>query len=107
MQPRVMALLGRHAEEIFIIMHKARREIEVASEMLAWKVQNPIGPVPDHNEEFWKQCRRDIWDHGGFEPEKDKVGKKLSEFCGGRMKTIETFDGPYSHPFHARRADSS
>jgi hypothetical protein len=27
--------------------------------------------------------------------------------CGGRMKTIETFDGPYSRPFHARRADSS
>jgi Putative transposase/Transposase zinc-binding domain len=27
--------------------------------------------------------------------------------CGGRMQTIETFDGPYSRPFHARRADSS
>lgn len=27
--------------------------------------------------------------------------------CGGRMKTVETFDGPYSRPYHARRADSS
>jgi hypothetical protein len=27
--------------------------------------------------------------------------------CGGRMKMVESFDGPYSRPFHARRADSS
>ena len=27
--------------------------------------------------------------------------------CGGRMKIIESFDGPYSRPFYARRADSS
>jgi len=27
--------------------------------------------------------------------------------CGGCMKIIESFDGPYSRPFHARRADSS
>ena len=24
----------------------------VASEMLAWKIQNPIGPVLDHNDEY-------------------------------------------------------
>jgi hypothetical protein len=27
--------------------------------------------------------------------------------CGGRMKIVESFDGPYSRPFHVRRADSS
>ena len=27
--------------------------------------------------------------------------------CGGRMKIIESFEGPYSRPFQARRADSS
>jgi len=27
--------------------------------------------------------------------------------CGGRMKITESFDGPYSRPFHDRRADSS
>ena len=27
--------------------------------------------------------------------------------CGGRMKIIESFEGIYSRPFHARRADSS
>ena len=25
--------------------------------------------------------------------------------CGGRMKTIETFDGPYSRPYPVRRPD--
>jgi hypothetical protein len=25
--------------------------------------------------------------------------------CGGRMKIIETFDGPYSRPYHVRRLD--
>lgn len=80
MQPRVMALLGQKAEEIFLLMHKSRREIEVAADMLAWEIHNPIGPVQNHNEEFWRQCRRDIWDHGDFEPERDKVGKRLAEF---------------------------
>jgi hypothetical protein len=80
LQPRCMALFGQQAEDIFILLHKARREVEVSSEMLSWKVHNPIGPVPDHNARFWEQCRRDIWDHGDFEPEKDKVGKKLAEF---------------------------
>ena len=27
--------------------------------------------------------------------------------CGGRMKIMESFEGPYSRPFHTRRADSS
>jgi hypothetical protein len=27
--------------------------------------------------------------------------------CGGRMKIIESFEGTYARPFHARRADSS
>jgi hypothetical protein len=27
--------------------------------------------------------------------------------CGGRMKTIEAFDGPLSRPYHVRRFDSS
>jgi hypothetical protein len=80
LQPRVMALLGQKAEQVFMLMHKARREIEVAADMLAWRVQNPIGPEPNHDEEFWRQCKRDIYDYGDFEPNQDKVGKKLVEF---------------------------
>jgi hypothetical protein len=75
-----MALLGKQTEEVFMLMYKARREIEVSADMLAWHVQNPIGQVPQQNEEFFEQCRRDIWDHGDIEPERDKVGKKLAAF---------------------------
>ena len=36
----------------------------------------------------------------GFEP-------PVCPCCGGQMRIIETFDGRYSRPFHARRTDSS
>lgn len=81
LQPKCMAMFGKQAEDIFMLMHKARREIEVSAQMLAWQVSQYAGErVEDHNAAFYEQCRRDIWDTGGFEPEKDKVGKKLIEF---------------------------
>jgi hypothetical protein len=82
-QPRCMAMFGQRAEDIFMLMHTARREIEVASQMLTWKVRNEIGQVPIQDENFWQQCRRAIWDYGDFEPERDKVGNKLKEFRQG------------------------
>ncbi len=85
-----MAMFGKEAEEIFLLMHKARRAIEVSSGMLAWKVRQYDGPEVDHNESFYEQCRRDIWDMGNFEPEKDKVGRQLVEF---RTKMEQMF-GP-------------
>jgi hypothetical protein len=71
LQPRCTAVLGHGAEDIFVLMHRARREIEVSAQML-------LGD--DFNQETVKQFRRDIWDHGGFEKGKDKVGEKLVEF---------------------------
>jgi hypothetical protein len=81
LQPRCMAMFGREAEEIFMLMHKSRREIEVSSQMLAWKVgQYEDHEAPDHNQAFYEQCRRDIWNVGEFQPDKDKVGKQLVKF---------------------------
>jgi hypothetical protein len=81
LQPKCMAMFGRDAESIFMLMHEARPEIEVAAEMLAWQVGQYAGePMEPQNADFYKQSRRDIWDHGGFEREKDKVGKKLNDF---------------------------
>jgi|GEM_PF-2126099 hypothetical protein len=80
LQPRLMALLGSRAQEIFTLLHAARRDVELAADMLAWRVQNAIGPTPEHDEEFWRQCKRDVYDYGDFEPEKDKVARKLREF---------------------------
>jgi len=76
-----MAMFGREAEEIFMLMHKSRRAIEVSSQMLAWKVgQYEDHEAPDHNQAFYEQCRRDIWDAGDYQPEKDNVGKQLVKF---------------------------
>ena len=78
LQPQCMAIFGSPAEAIFLLLHKARRSIEVSSDMLSWKVHNSAGAQPSQDAEFWDQCRRDIWDVG--ETEKDRVGKQLIEF---------------------------
>lgn len=62
------------------MIHKARREIKSASEMLEWEVRNPAKGTPSEDPEFWKQLRRDIADHGGFEKGRDRVGQKLEQF---------------------------
>jgi hypothetical protein len=80
LQQRCMAAFGPDSEDIFMLLHKSRREIEVSSEMLAWKAYNHEGVEPDHNEAFYEQCRRDIWEVGDFQREKDKVGQRLIEF---------------------------
>ncbi len=80
LQPKCMAVLGSAAEDVFVLLHKARREIEVSAEMLAWEVHNPARGTPSYDPDFWKQCRRDVADHGDFEKDKDRVGKKLDEF---------------------------
>ena len=81
LQPRCMAMFGKEAEDIFMLMHKARRAIEVSSQMLAWKTaQYEDREAPDQNAAFYEECRRDVWDVGDYQPEKDKVGKQLREF---------------------------
>ena len=72
LQPRFTAVLGPSAEEIFLLMQRARREIEVSSQMLA---NTELRSGPDR-----KQFERDVWEMGSHEPEKDRVGTKLTEF---------------------------
>src|SRR6266567_2276120 len=79
-QPKCMAMFGTQVEDTFMLLHKARREIEVASDMLASKVTDEAGPQRDRNDEFWEQCRRNIWEHGDFDKGKDKVKFKLTQF---------------------------
>ena len=73
LQPKCMAILGKECEEIFMMMHRARREIEVASQMLTWRTETLKPDLRD-------QLERDIWNTGDFEPESDRVGRKLTEF---------------------------
>jgi hypothetical protein len=79
LQPKFMAIFGRETEDIFLLLHTARRDIEVACEML----QEMKEPEPGLSEDrkLWVQLRRDIWSSaGGPAKEEDKVGTKLEEF---------------------------
>ena len=60
-------------DDIFTLMHRARREIEVSAQMLMWHYSK----VDAATRREWE---RDVWAMGTFEPEKDKVGKELVEF---------------------------
>jgi hypothetical protein len=81
LQPRCMAVFGPNVEATFIKLHQARRNIEVAAQMLAEEARRPFsGPKDDATINLYEQLRRDIWDHGNFEPEKNRVGKLLAEF---------------------------
>jgi hypothetical protein len=72
LQPKCMAAFGKGCEDIFMLLHRARREIEVASQMLTWR--------DNFSPDMHAKLEQDIWDSSGVEPEKDRVGKKLIEF---------------------------
>jgi hypothetical protein len=48
---------------IFLFLHKARRDIEVACDILEW-MKEPEAGVPG-DRELWVQLRRDIWSGTG------------------------------------------
>lgn len=80
LQPKCMAVFGPTAEEIFRLLHMARREVEVAAQMLA-RQTNDAEERADRK--LTEQLRADIWDQGNFQPELNRVGQKLGEFREG------------------------
>ncbi len=82
LQVRCSAMFGTKAEELFLLMHRARREIEVSAEML-FRDPHTSHPIPE-NLATWNQFRADVWEaYGRLAPEGDKVGKKLTAFRDG------------------------
>jgi hypothetical protein len=78
LQPKFMAIFGRDTENIFLFLHKARRDIEVACEILEWMKEPERVPG---DRELWVQLRRDIWSStGATAKEGDRVGEKLEVF---------------------------
>jgi hypothetical protein len=73
LQPRCMAMFGAEVADVFMLVHRARREVEVAAQMLA-------SPGRKFGDDMRSKLEHAVWDTGNFEPEKDEVGKKLSEF---------------------------
>jgi hypothetical protein len=81
LHPKLMAMFGAEAEEPFMQLHRARREIEVAAEMLQEEAARTTSPRGSHNEEFYQQLRADVWTGvGKTTKEGDRVGKKVQEF---------------------------
>lgn len=79
MQVRCTALFGFEVEKTFLLMHQARRKIEVSAEML---LRNP---EPDYksqdNIETWNSFRADVWPtYGRLAKGGDEVGNMLTEF---------------------------
>jgi hypothetical protein len=79
MQVRCTALFGPQVEEIFLLMHRARREIEVLAGML---LRDPEPTDQSQaNLETWNRFRADVWPaYGTMAKGGDQVGEKLSEF---------------------------
>lgn len=80
LQPKCMVVFGRQIEESFTKLHKARRHVEVAAQMLAQQIGETLSDHDRSTRELYQQLRRDVWDHGDFEKEKDRVGQLLKDF---------------------------
>lgn len=80
LQPKCMAVFGKGIEDTFIKLHQARRNIEVAAQMLAERVDDPFESTDGSTRELYEQMRRDLWDHGNYQKERDSVGKLLEDF---------------------------
>jgi hypothetical protein len=74
-----MAIFGPQIEDTFMLLHKSRRHIEVACQMLAQRVDDDE-PANENTRALYEQLRHDMSDHGGFEPERDRVGQMLKKF---------------------------
>jgi hypothetical protein len=85
-QVRCTALFDPNVEEVFLLMHRARREIQVSAEML-FRDPRPSVETPD-NLETWNRFRADVWPaYGSRAKGGDRVGQKLSEFTG-KMESL-------------------
>jgi hypothetical protein len=79
LQVRCTAIFGPEVEETFLLLQKARREVEVSAGMLY------RNPEPDFkssdNLETWNSFRADVWPaYGKLAKEGDQVGKKTGGF---------------------------
>lgn len=79
MQVRCTALFGPQVEQTFLLMHQARRNVEVSAETL---LQNPQPQhVTQENIDTWNSFRADVWPaYGKLAKDGDEIGKMLTEF---------------------------
>jgi len=77
LQPRFMAIFGAETEETFRLLHEARRDIEIACELVDWMGK----PETQEDRKLWVSARQDIFSsNGASAKDGDRVGKKLEDF---------------------------
>jgi hypothetical protein len=78
MQVRCAALFGPELEETFLLLQRARREVEVSAQMLY------EDPFPQNNDEdnrkTWSEWRAVVWGHGSKKEGGDDAGRMLKQF---------------------------
>jgi hypothetical protein len=70
--------------------------------MLAQRVHDEDNHNTEETRRLYNQLRRDIWDHGGFEPELDRVGRLLTEFVAETIAYAEPVIAQQYRPNNAR-----
>jgi hypothetical protein len=96
MHPKAMAVFGVAIEEPFMELHRARRRVEVASEMLERDANAPEGR--QISDELREQLLADIWnDYGDAMETKegDRVGKHLKTFNEAMERLCRPIIGGY------------
>jgi hypothetical protein len=79
LQPKFMAVFGPATEDIFRKLHGARRNIEIAAQMLYEKALE--GERNSDDKKFWNKLRGHIWaPMTKFNDEGDEVQKALDDF---------------------------
>ena len=101
MQVKCTALFGPQVEEIFLLIQRARRKVEVSAEML---LQNPRPEVQRADLiDDWNSFRADVWPaYGKIAKGGDEVSRMLTEFKD-KMEALcrPVIDRQYAKP--ARR----
>jgi hypothetical protein len=83
LQPKFMAMFGARTETTFLKVHQARRNIEVAAQMLYEQALNSERyERDDSTRKLWAELRGDLWAPMASltESKIDRVGKLLDEF---------------------------
>ena len=86
LQPRCMSLFGPEVEETFMQLHRARRNVEVAAQMLAEDAAQEYAGRPPNNDNLYKQLRADISGHSTAAEEGDRIGRMLNDFREGLIR---------------------
>lgn len=102
LQPRFMAIYGRDTEETFMILHKARREVEVAVDMLMQDAIRPGDYSSRDTEDLYRKLKGHIAE-GSHSGRGDEILERIQIF----QRKIEQTCRPIIDRTYKNSEDSS